>query len=253
MLYELNTRRMYTSASVALIGVSIVAAYCYSNWTVLKYYSVVCSTVTKVLGRSTALVSLVTYDELRFGVYADSQWHWYLMPSEISKVPASIPVWTAVAIDQKVTIPQRSIFAITRFRTVSGLFFPSQHAPLVYLAQPSKTVRAAAVDSLMDELALSTFQRDREALETIRTHNKDDMDVSMTGIAINIVAVLSIINICVNWRFLVMFVASVGGIRIRRRRQRGLCVRCGYPATSGELDVCPECGIPMLFQHGGVD
>jgi len=33
--------------------------------------------------------------------------------------------------------------------------------------------------------------------------------------------------------------------RYRRRRKRGLCVRCGYNLTGNVSGVCPECGTPV--------
>ncbi len=33
-----------------------------------------------------------------------------------------------------------------------------------------------------------------------------------------------------------------GPLRRRRRRKRGLCVRCGYSLTGNVTGVCPECG-----------
>lgn len=42
------------------------------------------------------------------------------------------------------------------------------------------------------------------------------------------------------------FIAFIRGpVRRYRRRQRGLCVRCGYNLTGNVSGICPECGTMM--------
>lgn len=45
-------------------------------------------------------------------------------------------------------------------------------------------------------------------------------------------------------------VLSRGELRRRRRRKRGLCVRCGYNLTDNVSGVCPECGAAVSGQDG---
>ena len=38
--------------------------------------------------------------------------------------------------------------------------------------------------------------------------------------------------------------SELRGERLKRRRVRGECVRCGYDLYANESGVCPECGAP---------
>jgi len=34
-------------------------------------------------------------------------------------------------------------------------------------------------------------------------------------------------------------------VRRRRRRKKGLCLKCGYDLTGNVTGICPECGNPL--------